>query len=101
MLRHLNRDYGTDFRLDAFEHRADYNRDEGRVELRLVSVARQEVSVGGEPVRIEEGEAILTEYSHKYTLDGFAAMAARAGFSTRRAWTDSEQLFSVQYCVRQ
>jgi uncharacterized SAM-dependent methyltransferase len=43
---------------------------------------------------------ILTEYSHKYTLDGFAAMAARAGFGVEKVWTDSEQLFSVQYCTR-
>jgi uncharacterized SAM-dependent methyltransferase len=101
MLRHLNREFGTDFRLDAFAHRADYNRDEGRIELRLVSAAAQTVTVGDESIRVDAGEAILTEYSHKYTLDGFAAMAKRAGFSTQRAWTDSEQLFSVQYCVRQ
>jgi dimethylhistidine N-methyltransferase len=101
MLRHLNREFGTDFRLDAFAHRADYNRDEGRIELRLVSAAAQTVTVGDESIRVDAGEAILTEYSHKYTLDGFAAMAKRAGFSTQRVWTDSEQLFSVQYCVRQ
>ena len=31
---------------------------------------------------------------------GFAAMAAEAGFTVKRVWTDAEQLFSVQYCVR-
>ena len=46
------------------------------------------------------GEAILTEYSHKYTLEGFAAMAQKAGFAVRQVWTDDDGLFSVQYCVR-
>ena len=47
-----------------------------------------------------EGETILTEYSHKYTLEGFADMAQQAGFAVRKAWTDADRLFSVQYCVR-
>ena len=51
-------------------------------------------------VPVADGEAILTEYSHKYTLGGFAAMAKRAGFDVRKVWTDADRLFSVQYCVR-
>jgi len=100
MLRHLNREYGTDFDLDSFEHDAQYNEDEGRVELRLISTAEQTVNVGSEEVVINAGEGILTEYSHKYTLPGFAAMAEAAGFSVARVWTDARKLFSVQYCTR-
>ena len=100
MLRHLNREFGADFDLDTFSHLAEYNRDEGRVELRLVSAELQEVSIGDEEIEIDENEAILTEYSHKYTLAGFAEMAEVAGFSVEKAWTDADQLFSVQYCVR-
>ncbi|MBL8969995.1 MAG: L-histidine N(alpha)-methyltransferase, partial [Myxococcales bacterium] len=43
------------------------------------------------------GEVIVTEHSHKYTLAGFAALAAAAGLQVRQVWTDCEQLFSVQY----
>ena len=100
MLRHLNREFGADFSLEAFAHSAVYNRDEGRIELRLVSAESQAVSIGDEQILIEKDEAILTEYSHKYTLDGFAAMAERVGLSVARVWTDAESLFSVQYCVR-
>jgi dimethylhistidine N-methyltransferase len=100
MLRHLNREFGTDFKLEAFSHNAEYNREEGRVELRLVSSETQEVTIGDEEILIEKNEAILTEYSHKYTLDGFAAMAESAGLHIDRVWTDADQLFSVQYCVR-
>jgi L-histidine Nalpha-methyltransferase len=100
VLRHLNREFGADFKLDAFSHSAEYNPEEGRVELRLVSSEQQDVSVGDEAFSIEEDEAILTEYSHKYTLEGFARMAGHAGFDVDRVWTDAERLFSVQYCTR-
>ena len=100
VLRHLNREFGADFNLDAFSHSAQYNREAGRIELRLVSSEQQAISVGDEAFTIEEDEAILTEYSHKYTLEGFAALAGQAGFEVERVWTDDEQLFSVQYCTR-
>ncbi len=100
MLRHLNREYGTDFELSAWAHEARYNEDMGRIEIRLVNDREQTVTVGGQQVHFIRGEGILTEYSHKYTLDGFAAMAKQAGFSVADVWTDEAQLFSVQYCVR-
>ncbi len=100
MLRHLNRDYGADFDLDAFRHRAVYNSVDGRIELYLDSTAEQTVHMAGSTIRIAEGEAILTEYSHKYTLQSFAELAAKAGFEVRQVWMDAERLFSVQYCVR-
>lgn len=100
MLRHLNREFGFDFDLDSFIHSARYDLDEGRMVISLVSTRQQRVTVGNESFRIENGEAILTEYSHKYTLDGFAGMAEKAGFSVSRVWTDEQQLFSVQYCTR-
>ena len=47
-----------------------------------------------------DGESIITEYSHKYTLDGFADMTSAAGFRVEQVWTDPREWFSVQYCVR-
>ena len=100
VLRHLNREFDTDFDLDAFEHSAEYNEEEGRVEVRLVSDQDQEVTVGDTAFSIDKDEAILTEYSHKYTLESFAAMAAEAGFRVAHVWMDAERLFSVQYLER-
>lgn len=100
LLRHLNRDYGANFDLDSWRHDARYNRDKGRVEIRLINRTEQTVTIGGETVVVEKGEGILTEYSHKYTLEGFAEMAEGAGFKVARVWTDPERLFSVQYCTR-
>ena len=100
MLRHLNREFGANFDLDAFTHSATYNREEGRIEIRLISDRDQEFRLGNQSFSIGMDEAILTEYSHKYTLDGFAAMAETAGFSVERVWMDAGRLFSVQYLVR-
>jgi dimethylhistidine N-methyltransferase len=100
MLTHLNREFGFDFDVDAFSHSARYDREEGRMVIELISKCDQVVSNGGDNIEFSDGEAILTEYSHKYTLDGFAAMAKAAGFEVRKVWTDAERLFSVQYCVR-
>ena len=100
MLRHLNREFGSDFDLDAFEHRATYDRDERRVVVELVSRRRQVVAIGGAQIPFGEGESIVTEYSHKYSLDGFAGMAGEAGFAVERVWTDPRRWFSVHYCTR-
>jgi dimethylhistidine N-methyltransferase len=100
MLRHLNREFGTDFDLDGFAHRAIYRPDEGRVVVELVSTRAQEAHVGDAMIDFARGESIITEYSHKYTLDDFAAMANKAGFSVDKVWTDARAWFSVQYCTR-
>ena len=100
VLRRLNREYDSDFDLDAFTHKARYNSDAGRIEMRLINSCDQIVNVGTEVISITAGEGILTEYSHKYTLDGFVAMAESAGFRVAKVWTDADELFSIQYCVR-
>ena len=100
MLQHLNRNFGANFKVSEFEHSANYDSDVGRVVIELVSQADQTFEIGDSAFEIADGEAILTEYSHKYTLDGFATMANAAGFTVRQAWTDAEQLFSVQFLTR-
>ena len=99
ILRHLNRDYGANFDLDNFSHDARYDPDKGRIVIHLISAKDQVVRVGDTRIDIAAGEGILTEYSHKYTLDGFADMASAADFRVEKVWTDSERLFSVQYLV--
>lgn len=99
LLTRINRELGGAFDLDAFEHEAIYNVEEGRVEMYLVSLIDQHVRVDGELVGFERGERICTEHSYKYTLTGFADLALAGGFRVKRVWTDPENYFSVQYCV--
>jgi L-histidine Nalpha-methyltransferase len=97
LLARLNRELDAEFDLDRFAHQAVYDERERRIEMRLVSTARQRVSVGGVPVDFATGEYIITEYSHKYAPAEFHALAARAGFVPQRTWIDAAGLFSLQY----
>jgi uncharacterized SAM-dependent methyltransferase len=100
MLRRLNRDIGSNFNVSAFAHRAHYNPMAGRIETHLVSRCEQQVKVGRVNVPFHADEAIQVEYSCKYSLEDFAALAARAGLAVQQVWTDAESMFSVQYLVR-
>jgi dimethylhistidine N-methyltransferase len=95
LLRRMNRELGANFDLAQFSHRASYNARLGRVEMYLASHCDQTVLVGGESVQFAAGETICTEYSHKYTVDEFAAIAASVGLTLRRAWTDTDRHFAV------
>jgi dimethylhistidine N-methyltransferase len=95
VLRRINCELDGDFHVDRFEHRAIYDPTHGRIEMRLVSVRPQCVAIGGRRFEFAAGEAIITEYSHKYTIRGFAEMAADAGLTLRRTWTDAAERFAV------
>lgn len=96
-LQHANTLLDADFDLDAFEHVAFYNEAEQRIEMHLESRADQQVRCNGTVLDFVAGERILTEYSHKYTVEDFSRLAAEAGFSAQACWMDPDQLFSVQY----
>ena len=44
-----------------------------------------------------KGEALHTENSYKFSIDGLRALALRAGFGIGPVWTDPERLFSVHW----
>lgn len=96
VLRHLNRSLGATFDLAKFRHRAYWNEMHGRIEMHLVSLTDQVVYIGGARIRLAAGEPIVTEYSHKYTLDSFALLAEHADLQVSALWMDSQRLFSVQ-----
>ena len=96
LLVRINRELGADFDPGAFEHRAVYDRERGRVEMHLVSRIAQTAHVAGRPFRFTAGETIHTENSYKYGLDEFAGIAREAGFVRQDYWTDERGWFSVQ-----
>jgi dimethylhistidine N-methyltransferase len=95
-LRHMNRELGADFDIDAFEHSALWIENLSRIEMHLVSKRDQEVHLGDETVVIQRGEHLRTECCHKYTLEGFAELAANADLAVTHVWMDPERKFSVQ-----
>ena len=97
VLRRLNRELDADFDLRHFRHQAVYDGDEGRIEMRLVSQTDQRVTVAGQALSLEKDEFILTEYSHKYSIEEFEGVAVRAGFTPGKCWVDASGLFSLHY----
>ena len=97
LLARANSELGADFDLDAFAHYAPYNAMAHRVEMYLVSLKRQSVTLCGKRIDFAQGEAVHTEDSHKYTIESFREMACRAGFNPRAVWTDEERLFAVHW----
>ena len=100
MLRRLNREFGSDFDLKAFRHKAFYNELKGRIEMHLVSRVAQKVTMADYTFKFEPGEAIISEYSHKYALDDFTNMVMQAGFSVEKVWNDPKQWFGIHFCTR-
>ena len=97
VLRHLNREFGTNFESEHFRHQAVYDEASSRIEMRLISLRPQSVTLTGTPIQFERDEYIVTEYSRKYSLEAFAGIAREAGFDFGQAWLDENELFSVQY----
>jgi len=97
LLLRANRELGADFDAAGFAHYAPYNARAQRIEMYLVSLKRQWVNLRGRLIEFGQGEPVHTEDSHKYTIDSFREMAARAGFNPRALWTDDERLFSVHW----
>ncbi len=99
LLHRMNRELDATFDPDRFEHLSVWNEEKGCIESFLRSMGAQTVTVAGTSVSFSEGETIHTEYSYKYTLDGFAELAGAAGFTVEEVWTDPRSYFSVQYCT--
>ena len=99
LLVRMNRELGADFNLAGFRHRARWHPLAERIETHIVSRREQDVHIDGRTFHFAEGEAMLVEYSCKYTLEGFARFAARAGLQVADVWTDPHQKFSVQWLV--
>lgn len=97
LLRRLKRELGAELALDGFAHEGRYNPAEGCMEMHLVSQREQAIRVGGETFSFAEGETIRTERSYKFTREGFARLAGKAGFRVETVWTDEDDFFSVQY----
>lgn len=99
LLHRINRELEGDFVVERFRHAAVYDEEHGRVEISAVSMDKQVVSVSGESFDFEAGDVIRTEFSHKYTVEGFAGLAAEAGLTLGKHWIDDDGLFAIIHLV--
>jgi L-histidine Nalpha-methyltransferase len=87
----LNRELGADFDLEAFEHVARYDAEAERMDIRLRSLADQEVRLDGLDLEISfaAGEEMRTEISTKFTRERLQSVYAGAGLELRGWFTDA------------
>jgi dimethylhistidine N-methyltransferase len=99
VLVRINQELGGNFDLNAFTHRAIYNRERHRIEMHLISRKAQTVRILGRSFSFRSGESIHTESSYKYSLDRFTALARDSGWTPTASWTDADGMFSVHALV--
>lgn len=97
VLARINAELGATFRPRLFRHRAMWNDRECRVEMHLESLVAQEVGIPALDLHVafRRGESIHTENSYKFTPESATGLLERAGFATRRDWTDARRWFGV------
>ena len=104
ILRRIKRELDADLDTNAFEHRAIYDQHNMRIEMRLIATHHTQITIprpGEDPFELplNAGEHLVTEYSHKFTPEGFADELTAAGFELKHRWTDKDNLFAVNYAV--
>jgi uncharacterized SAM-dependent methyltransferase len=95
ILARANREFGADFEVGAFAHRAFFDEEHRRIVMQLESEREQTVQIAGEQIRFGAGERVTTEFSYKYSVGEFQALARLSGFAPWRVWMDVERKFSV------
>jgi dimethylhistidine N-methyltransferase len=95
LLHRIRDELGAEIDIEGFEHVARYESSHARIEIFLRSLRAQAILIDGQTFEVSDGELILTEYSHKYTIERFAEMASSVGLTLRKSWTDENELFAV------
>jgi len=96
LLHRINRELGGNFQVEQFKHYAIYNPLNGAMQSFLISQKDQDVTIGttGELFHFSAWEAIHTENSHKYSLDGVAHMADQSNFKVETVYLDEKSYFA-------
>lgn len=95
VLARINREAGGNFDLKCFRHLVRYDQEEHRIEMHLVSLADQIVSIGsGETFAFREGETIWTESCYKFDCGSVIRLGERSGFRCEAQWVDGVWTFA-------
>lgn len=80
LLARANRELGTDFDLDGFDHEARWNPTLSRMEMHLVARRAMTVSLDGHRFEFAPGESLHTESSRKFDEVGLRTLVDGAGW---------------------
>jgi L-histidine N-alpha-methyltransferase len=97
VLRVMNRELGSDFDLDGFDHVAFWDAEREWVEMRLRSRRRQSVHFPDLDLTVHfaQREELRTEISAKFTLQRIQGDLAAAGLELVDWLTDEDELFAL------
>jgi len=96
VLHRMRDELGAEVDVEAFAYETVWQPEHERMHMRVSSTRDQKIVIDAITHALSKGERIHVEYSHKYRLEGFAELAARAGMSVQSVWTDPESRFAVQ-----
>lgn len=99
LLTRLNREFGGEFNLDLFRHRAFFDDATSRIEMHLEARVAHTVCVGGEAIQFDAGETIHTECSYKYDRPRLEALAEAGGFRVEALYSDDRDWFWEAWLV--
>lgn len=95
LLQRINNELSGTFNLHKFSHQSRFNEQHSRIEMHLVSNCDQQVMIDNNVISFKESESIHTENSHKYTIDSFAQLAAKADLKLAHTWQDPNHYFAL------
>jgi dimethylhistidine N-methyltransferase len=100
LLVRLNRDLGGTFDPTAFRYQAQWEAGQSRIAMALVSEHPQTVELAGRSWSFAAGEALISEYSVKYSAAAFMALAEAAGWHCAQRWSDPSDDLALHLLVR-
>ncbi|MFG2120352.1 L-histidine N(alpha)-methyltransferase [Streptomyces sp. NPDC048710] len=97
----MNRELGSDFDPEAFDHVALWDTEQEWIEMRLRSRTAQTVKVPALDLAVDfaAGEELRTEVSAKFRKEGVTAELDAAGLELTHWWTDAEGRFALSLSV--
>jgi len=97
LISRINQELDGNIDSGSLQYRAFWNPYRSRVEMYLVAVKDMKFTVGGQHFVLREDETIHMENSHKFTIDTFQDLAAKAGLHARKAWVSKGEAFSMHW----
>ena len=102
LLHVLNRELKADFNPEYFEHRAEFNSEQNRIEMHLLCIQDHIVRLQklNAEITFQQGDSILTEVSHKFTADGLEELLEKSGLNICKHYEPDNQYFSLILATR-
>lgn len=95
LLHRINRELGGDIPVADFQHLAQWNDTEARIEMHLRATKDLAFTVAGIEFCMEAGETIHTENSIKYGARDARLLLRAGGWTPVQEWVDDQGLFAV------